>query len=259
MIDPRRTRLLERRDQALDDILELERQVEAGEIDLADAARLRGRYEAEAADAIRTLDALDDDEPAGATGRSPRRVAAGAAIVAGIAVLVTFALVNAVEPRPEGGFVTGGVAAEVAGGDDPIDLSDVTNEEMETVVAANPDIIPMRLALARRYVEDGDFSSALDHYFYVLEREENPEALMYVGWMTYASGEAATGAALLQRSLEIAPGDPLAEWFLANVMLFGLEDPGAAIPLLESVIASGAAPPDVVAAAEQMLEEARSS
>ena len=108
-------------------------------------------------------------------------------------------------------------------------------------------------------MEAGDVSRALEHYRYVLEREEDPEALMYVGWMMYASGEPATGASLLERSLSIAPDDPLAEWFLANVLLFGLEDPEAAIPLLESVIESGAAPADVIAAAERMLEEARSS
>jgi len=126
------------------------------------------------------------------------------------------------------------------------------------VVAQNPDIFPMRLALARRYVEEGDFSSALVHYLYILEREDNAEALMYVGWMTHASGDSATGASLLERSLEVAPDDPLAMWFLANVRMFGLDDAEGAIPMLEAVIASGFAPTEVIEAAESMLEEARS-
>lgn len=255
MSDPRRTHLLEQRDQALDDLLDLERQVETGEIDAAHSTALRSRYEADAADAMRAIDALDAD-PA-RRGRSGRRILIGVGIFVAAAVVVTVALVNAVEPRPEGGFVTGGVAADVEanGG---VDLSTVTNEEMEAVVAQNPDIIPMRLALARRYIEDGDFSSALGHYMYVLDREDNAEALMYVGWMTYVSGDATTGASLLERSLQASPGEPLAQWFLANIYMSGLDDPEAAIPLLEAVIASGVAPQDVVDAAETMLEEARS-
>jgi tetratricopeptide (TPR) repeat protein len=253
--DPRRTRLLEMRDQALDDLVALEDQVTKGEIDPADAARLRARYEADAADAMRDLDALVDSGPG--KGRSRRRILVGAAVFIAVAVAITVALVNAVEPRPEGGFVTGGIAAEVAPGGG-VDLSSVTNEEMEAVVAANPDVVPMRLALARRYVEEGDFSAALRHYLYVLEREDNAEALMYVGWMTHASGDSATGAALLERSLQFAPNDVQAQWFLANVYLDGLGDPDAAIPLLESVIASGVAPDEVVAAAESLLAEAGS-
>lgn len=252
MTDPRRTRLSERRDQALDDLLDLERQIEAGEIEAATAERLRARYEADAAAAMRSLDSLE----AAPDTRSPRRMLLGAGVFAVAAIVVTIALVNAVEPRPEGGFVTGGVAADVqsAGG---VDLSTVTNEQMEAVVAQNPDVVAMRLALARRYLEEGEFSAALGHYMYVLEREDNAEALMYVGWMTFVSGDATTGAALIERSLQVAPDEPVAQWFLANVYLYGLEDPAAAIPLLEAVIGSGIAPADVVEAATTMLEEAR--
>jgi tetratricopeptide (TPR) repeat protein len=254
MTDARRVQLTEQRDRALDDLLELERLEAGGTLDPDTALRLRHGYEADAADALRALDRLDDAPVP--TGRSPRRVAAGVTAFVVVAALVTIALVKAVEPRPEGGFVTGGVASDVVTSGTGVDLSTVSNAEMEAVVAQNPDIIPMRLALARRYVEDGDFSSALGHYLYILEREDNPEALMYVGWMTYVSGDAATGVALLERSLQIAPADPLAQWFLANALLYGMEDASGAIPLLQAVIDSGVAPDDVIAAARQMLIEA---
>ena len=171
--------------------------------------------------------------------------------------LVTFTLVQAIEPRPEGGYVTGGVAAEVAT-EAPIDLSTVTTDEMEEVVAANPDIFPMRLALGRRYVEAGDFGSALPHYMYVLERETSAEALTYVGWMTYASGDVATGVTLLERSLEVLPDDALTQWFLANALYFGAGDTEAALPLLQAVLDTGDAPPDIVAEAERMIAEGSS-
>ena len=138
------------------------------------------------------------------------------------------------------------------------DLFRVTNDELEAVVAANPEVIAMRLALARRYVEAGDFSAALPHYFEVLDREPNePEALMYRGWMTTVSGEPATGASLRERSLEVAPDNLLAMLFLASTRLYGLDDPDGAIPLLEVVIASGAVPDHVLETAEVMLAEAR--
>ena len=42
-------------------------------------------------------------------------------------------------------------------------LANVTNEEMESVIDQNPDIYPMRMALANRYFDDLDYSQAL-HY-----------------------------------------------------------------------------------------------
>ncbi len=249
MSDWRRLRLEERRDHALRDLSGLRRQVAAGEIDEDRAAALRARYEAEAADAMADLDSL---VAAPASGRSPRRILLGAGLFTVAAAFVTVALVNAVEPRPEGGFVTGGVATDVLE-EGVTDLSTITNEQLEQVVAASPEVLPMRLALARRYVEEGDFSAALSHYLFVLERETNPEALMYLGWMTYLSGEPETGVALLEESLAIAPGDLLAQWFLANALYHGVGDAERAAPLLESVIASGSAPDEIVAQAKEML------
>ena len=81
---------------------------------------------------------------------------------------------------------------------------------------------------------------------------------MYVGWMTYLSGDPTTGASLLERSLVIRPDDPLAQWFLANARFHGLGDRAGAVPLLEAVATSGEAPPDIVEEAQQMIAEAGS-
>lgn len=239
-----RTQLERARDRALDDLIALRSQVAAGELDETAARRLQTRYEKEAADALAALDATPPAEPAG---RSQRRVVVGIAAFVTVAAIAITGLVAAVQPRPDD------LAAGPSG---TVDLSTVSNEEMEAVVAANPDVVPMRLALARRYLEGGDFSSALPHYLYILERESNPEALMYLGWMTYLSGDAATGARLVEESLAVAPGDPLASWFLANIRFTGLGDAAGAVPLLRTVLASGEAPPDIIAEAERMIAEA---
>ncbi len=115
------------------------------------------------------------------------------------------------------------------------DLADVTNEELEVVIAENPDIVPMRLALARRYVEEGSFSEALGHYMVVLEDGPHPEALAYVGWMTYLSGDPQTAEGLLERSLAQEPENGIALWFLANTRFEGLGDAAGALPLLDTL------------------------
>ena len=79
---------------------------------------------------------------------------------------------------------------------------------------------------------------------------------MYVGWMTYASGEAATGIALLRQSLEILPDEILTQWFLANALFFGTGETEEAVPLLRAVIDSGRAPAEIVAEARRMLDQA---
>jgi len=250
--DPRRTQLKERRDQVLADLRDLEAQVAAGEIDTAAGAKLRSRYESAAVDVMDSIDNLGPIEP---TTRSKRRMLLGTGAFVVAATVVIFSLISAVEPRPDGGFTASGIAAEVA--EDPaVDLSAITNDEMEEVVAANPDVIPMRLALGRRYVEAGDFSSALPHYMFVLDREINPEALTYVGWMTYVSGDASTGAALLRRSLEVLPGNPLAEWFLANTLFYGTGETAEAIQLLEAVLRYEELPEEIAVEARRMLDEA---
>lgn len=185
--------------------------------------------------------------------RSPRRalVGAGLAALAGGAVLVM--ATQAVVERPAGGFVTG---------NDPggRDLSEVTNQEMEEVVAANPDLVGMRLALADRYFLAGEFSPAVDHYLEVLQRRPNePEALSRVGWMAYLSSEPETAAGYLERALEAAPDYPEATWFLANVRLYGLDDPQGALPLLESLARLPDLSSEVREQVVAMLEEARTA
>lgn len=251
-----RTRLNELLRQAEQDLAELESQLAAGELDEATADRLRSVYREERqriGAALEAAPAPTPEEP----GRQRSRVIAGALVlavgIAGIVTAVTFAL----DDRPPGGFATGGIATDVLTGGGP-DLESVTNEELEAVVAANPGIVPMRLALARRYVEEGEFSRALNHYFTVLEDGPNPEALSYVGWMTYLSNEAALGAEYLERALEVAPDYPLALWFLANVRFEGLDDAPGAVAALDRLLSDNALPADLRTAAEELRREAAS-
>lgn len=127
------------------------------------------------------------------------------------------------------------------------DLTDVSNETMEAVIAANLEnsqINGMRLALAERYYEEGDYRSAFPHYLAVAESPEATDieasaALTRLGWMAYeGNGEVETAIRLLDQALAIEPGSPVALYLKGRVQWCGAEDVEAAIPLFEEVLAN---------------------
>lgn len=126
------------------------------------------------------------------------------------------------------------------------DLEDVSDETMEAVIAANidhPEVDGMRLALAERYYEDGEFSSAFPHYLAVAEstnatRPQVATALIRLGWMAWqGNGEAETALELLDQALEVDAGSTTARYLKAQVLWCGTGDTGRAEELLEEVLA----------------------
>ena len=239
------------------DIAEVDEQVAAGELDGPTAEELRATYRRERRRVLDEIDALVASPAATTQSRDRRRVFAGAVLLlAGFAV-VSVLLVNAVQQRAPGDLATGGIATDVATGD--VDLATVTNEEMEAVVADNPQVVGMRLALARRYFDAGEFDKALDHYLVVLEQEpDQPEALASIGWMTYLSDRPDVAESYVERALATAPDYIQGYWFLGNIRLVGLGDSAGAIDPLERLLDFGdIVPDDIRVAAEALLEEAR--
>lgn len=211
-----RDRTLDQIELLNDELADVDRQLAEGDIDEPTAIALRARYTAELDALISTRTAASDGDLSGESGfRLTKRAVAGL-IVVGVAVIgiAVFAVMSLTGSSGSGAE---GVAGDVLNGDGVRDLSTVTNEEMEEVVAANPDVVPMRLALARRYFEAGDFDSALDHYFEVLDREQHPEALANVGWMTYLSGYPDVAVGYVEASVERDPTFLVARWYLGNI------------------------------------------
>ena len=234
-------------------------QVAAGEIDEAEGARLITSYEAEARQLTDEQQRLADAETADAGASVPRsssrkRVAAGVGVLVAGAVAVSIALVVTTSDQTGGEGVV--EDAQAAG---PVDLSNVTPAQLEEVVARNPDIVGMRLALAQLYYESGETSRAVDHFMEVLEREPHPEAMAWVGWILYENGEAETAQSYLENALKGRPSYPQAQWWLANVRFVGLADPAGAIGPLEALLLFDDVPPEVREAAEVMLEQARAA
>lgn len=243
--------------QVAADLADLDVQVADGEIDQGTAARLRATYVAEAETLRDRLFEASSGDGETAGGRSRRRVIAGSAVLAvGIAVVIVVAVVS-LQDDPPGGDATGGVVTDALTGEG-VDLSSISNEQMEEVVAANPEVLGMRLALARRYFDDADFNSALPHYMYILERQQHPEALANVGWMTHLSDRPDVALPYVERALELEPDFPQALWFLGNILM-ALDRPDAAVVQLRSVLAYDDLPEDVRAAAEALLEVAEAA
>lgn len=250
-----------RADQIIDQIEQVERdlteaaaQRDTGELDDATVERLNAAYEAERAALVAT--ALEVDDPA-ASGRSRRRMLVGAAILGGGVIAVAIVGVFSLQEESPTAAVTDGVPSEVLEGGAGVDLSSITNEEMEAVIAANPGVIGMRLTLADRYVQEGDHRRALAHYLTVLDQDpDRPEALAMIGWLSFLSGEPDLAESFITRALDVEPDYPQALWFLANVTAAKGDDQGA-LDAIERLLAYELSP-EVRAAAEQLLSEVSS-
>lgn len=125
------------------------------------------------------------------------------------------------------------------------DLDDVSNETMEAVIAANldnPRINGMRLALAERYFETGDYRAAFPHYLQVAQHEmstaeEATTALVRLGWMAYdGNGEVETALTLFDEALAISPDSQIALYLKGQVLWCGAGENGEAVELFERVL-----------------------
>lgn len=125
-------------------------------------------------------------------------------------------------------------------------LDDVSNETMEAVIEANADdprVVGMRLALAERYYEEGDFQSAFPHYLEVAGSPDSSDAqavtaLTRLGWMAWQGNrETQTAIDLFDEALAIDADSDTARYLKAQVLWCGADDPGQAASLLEEVLA----------------------
>jgi cytochrome c-type biogenesis protein CcmH/NrfF len=145
---------------------------------------------------------------------------------------------------------------------DEQDLSDVSNETMEAVIAANidnPQVAGMRLALAERYFDLGDYRSAFPHYLAVAEDPVAPSeqaitALVRLGWMAYdGNGEVETATRLIDEALTIDPGSSVALYVKARVRWCGAGEAELASAILEDLLEDPDLVPEMRAQVESDL------
>ncbi|MGB8360154.1 MAG: cytochrome c-type biogenesis protein CcmH [Acidimicrobiia bacterium] len=198
------------------------------------------------------------EEADGEEASPPRRLAPtvvlGVAFVA-IVVVATMALRD--QPGPAAGVAD--LSAQ--------DLSEVSNETMEAVIASNldnPQIDGMRLALAERYFQSGDYKSAFPHYLAVAESgtasaDEVVAALVRLGWMVWdGNAEAEAAINLFDQALEVNPGSSTAKYLKAEVLWCGLGDTTEAATLFQDVLADPNLNAEARAQVETSLEDINS-
>jgi len=255
------------------DLAEIDEQVQLGELDDDTANRLRSAYRSERSsleDQLASIEAsgstaddgdkVDADGPPARQGRSRRRSIAGTAIVGSAVIAVAVVAVFSLQERTPAGEMSDGVATEVASdvmeGQTGVDLDSVTAEQMEVVVAQNPDIPGMRIALANRYLEEGNLEGALYHYEIALEQEpDEPSTVAWVGWLTFLLGDPEGAEPYVVRAIEIEPEYPQAYWFLANIRYESGDLEGTIVPVEK--LLTYELPEEVREEAVTMLAEAR--
>ncbi len=207
------------RDFLLRSLRDLERELEAGDIDARDYVALRDDYTARAA---ATLRAIEHDRSSAApmveeapARRSPRL---SVVLTAGILALAVAA----------GVFVASSAGERVA--DQPL------------TGAAPPTAPPDDLTRARRLFSERRYLDALKLYDKVLANDtDNVEALTYRGWLLFqASPDEFTDRALqsLDRAVLVDPRFPDAHFFRGYVLAHGKNDPAAAVPEYRAFLAT---------------------
>ena len=128
------------------------------------------------------------------------------------------------------------------------DLSNVTNEEMEQVIILNPDILPMRIALANRYFESYDYSNALIHFMYVAENTDDIDLKSYslaqIGWMVYESGDELTSMSYINEAVRLSPGSLLGSTYKGIIYVQNPNTRSEGIKILESLKSNTSLPED---------------
>jgi tetratricopeptide (TPR) repeat protein len=147
------------------------------------------------------------------------------------------------------------------------DLSEVSNETMEAVIAANadnPQVDGMRLALAERYYEEGDYRSAFPHYLAVAESSAASSgqvvtALVRLGWMAWLSDAAPDDAiGLFDQALAIDPSSSTALYLKGQVLWCGSGEDERAAELFRHVLEDSELADDARAQVEADLEAVES-
>lgn len=255
----------DRVDAALADLEALEEQRRAGLLDDTTAARLWARY---AREALAHAEVRDGEAATGTGDTAPTAHPDGAGrggtgggwtwriglLTLAAAAVAALTVSISTTDRAPGGFVTGNEATAPAAGRDP---SQVTNEELEEIVAQNPDVVAMRARLAHRYMDVGEFDRAVDHYLQVLERGYQPESMAHLGWILFGQGSVEVAEPLLEESRRLDPLEPEAMWFHANLLLYGRDDPAAATRLLEALLRRDDLAGASRSAVEAALDDAR--
>jgi cytochrome c-type biogenesis protein CcmH/NrfG len=267
-----REQLLESKRVALAALRELEFEHAAGHISDADYAELRARYEAEAAETLRALDALGPaptprptPAPAPAVGRGWRHPAA---LIAGAVALVVFGvglgvgIVRYTEPDQMAGVAAPGsrplASLEPPAAGAPPSAANAPRGPV------TPEMLRGMLEAARGSLFAGRYSEAIAAYQAVLKRDpNNVDALTHMGLIAAVAARGEHGPemidralGLFDRALALQPDYPPALLYRGEVLYEAKKDTAGAIRSWERFVKVAPAGDDR-ARVERMIAEAK--
>jgi cytochrome c-type biogenesis protein CcmH/NrfG len=148
------------------------------------------------------------------------------AVVAGLVVAVSAALVASLGSRDEGKSITGN------------DRAATGIAFFEQRVADHPQDLAARLDLAQRYLETGDAAGAVEEYLAALSIDpSNAEARAALGFVLYLSGKPQEGLDSVRQALASDPNDPEALYYEGVILLEGLSRPSEAAAAFRDYLA----------------------
>lgn len=181
--------LEEQRDFLLRSLEDLERERDAGDVDLHDYETLKDDYTARAAAVLRAIEAGRPRAVPVARSSWRRTALVGLGLLA-FSVVAGALLAQALGRRDSGEVITGGITQSVA----------------------------EKLNEANRRAGAGELRAAIELYDEVLEEEPaNAEALAYKGWLQTLSGDGEEGLSTLLAAATANPSYPDVHAFLAIV------------------------------------------
>lgn len=147
--------------------------------------------------------------------------------------------------------------------DDSDQYESMTLEQLEVEVADESAPVALRLTLAERYLASGDLAPARRQARLARDQAgtdvELQRALRDLGWIVALQGDAERGAGLLEQAVALDPGERNATWYLANVLLAGLDDPAGAEALFQQLLDSEDLSPEQRRAVTDRLAAARAA
>jgi cytochrome c-type biogenesis protein CcmH len=268
-----REQLLEAKRVALTALRELDFEHAAGHVSDADYAGLRARYEAEAAETLRALDALPPErppapEPRAAVAREPRGwrhptalAAAGLALlVFGVALGV--GIVRYTEPDHMAGVTPPG-SRPLASLDAP-SAATAPSAANAPRGPVTPQMLEGMLEAARASLFAGRYSEAIAAYQAILKRDpDNVDALTHMGLIAAVAARGEHGPemvdralGLFDRALKLSPDYPPALLYRGQVLYEMKKDAPGAIRSWERFVKVVPAGDDRVRV-ERLIAEAR--
>lgn len=246
-------------------IQELELDYHSGKLSASDYEDLRGYYEGRAARILREIEQTPHKAAATAPPPAPKTkpkqapvtsapqpaalrggrlrtsyLIFGGAALLGFGLALGVLLTRSVQPRSEGGSITGGFLTGTPEGQQ--NMAGVPGDTSKALGGSSsgplsPEVISGMLEAARKSIDDGQFPQAIAAYEAILKRDpQNIEAITYMGYMAALAGHSDVALTAYDKALKMNPRYAAALYYKGLTLEQGKQDHAGAIKVWEQFL-----------------------